>query len=115
MFWRMFACCHLRLVALCWAGAQWAAAGSVSALPGERIAVAAAPVVFVARKGTRNYMPDSPPPADASSDGNDAERQAKALADCIAIWDEKTHITKSKWREICHRQLKERGPQLTGH
>jgi hypothetical protein len=61
------------------------------------------------RKGTRAYKADgtqSAVPADAapakSPSGDDA------LAQCIATWDAGTHITPSKWREICVRQLKDR-------
>jgi hypothetical protein len=71
---------------------------------------------IAARKGTRNYAPDATPvQQDAGPAGAGAPSDAKALADCVAIWDAGTHITKSKWREICQRQLKERGPQLSVH
>ncbi len=70
---------------------------------------------FVARKGTRVYDADTEVSHDASRAGSDATSEAKALADCIAIWDQGTHITPGKWREICQRQLKERGTQLSGH
>ncbi len=31
----------------------------------------------------------------------------------MAIWDAATHITKSKWREICRRQVNERSAAHT--
>jgi hypothetical protein len=73
----------------------------------------------IARKGTRNYAPgeetapqDTTTDATASPEKPDAAAEAKALQDCIAIWDEKTHITQAHWKDICKRQLKERGAQL---
>ncbi len=65
----------------------------------------------VARKGTRNYyagegedltVPTTPSTETAASNHD-------ALKECMDIWDAATHITKSKWREICARQIRERG------
>jgi len=106
---------RLPVVALCCAIAQWAAAGPSLALPGSEPLAASSPDLLrlVARKGTRNYTSETGMSLpDTAADGPDP---AKALEDCIAIWDAGTHITKSKWREICKRQLKERGAQLTFH
>jgi hypothetical protein len=66
---------------------------------------------FVARKGTRNYVPGEDALTAPSGTGTDAAGGEKRdpLAECMAIWDAGTHITKSKWREICERQIKERG------
>lgn len=88
-----------------------ATGGSASALPGSAPAAASGPTLLqqIARKGTRSYVPDHIP--EDTTDTKTSE--AKALADCIEIWDEKTHISKSKWREICKRQLKERGALLS--
>jgi hypothetical protein len=60
----------------------------------------------VQRKGTRNYRPDGAEAAgtDAGSPTTTISRDEK-LTQCMATWDEGTHITKSKWREICLRQL----------
>lgn len=72
-------------------------------------------VQSVARKGTRAYTPDSSStamPDTTTTEKADPAAEAKALQDCIAIWDEKTHISPSKWKEICKRQLRERGAQL---
>ena len=58
------------------------------------------------RKGTRNYRPDgtAPPAADAGSQASTVSKDEK-LDQCMDTWDKGTHITKSKWREICLRQL----------
>ena len=60
----------------------------------------------VARKGTRSYMPDGAAPT-APSDSSEAQApgSSDALDQCMATWDAGTHISKSKWREICKRQL----------
>jgi hypothetical protein len=71
----------------------------------------ASPVIEVqARKGTRLYTPDGTgtapvAPADTATQAQSAE---EALEQCMNTWDTGTHITKSKWREICQRQLKDR-------
>jgi len=69
-----------------------------------------APIVEpVARKGTRAYRPDGAAPAvPADAAQGTAQSGDDALAQCIATWDAGTHITPSKWREICKRQLKDR-------
>jgi hypothetical protein len=89
-----------------------AAAAPSLALPGSKPVAEERPSVWqpAARKGTRNYVPDAGPAAtpDTTAPAADPAAHAKALEDCIAIWDAKTHITKSKWREICERQIKER-------
>ena len=67
----------------------------------------ASPLVEPAqRKGTRNYRPDGSAPAttDGGSQTSTISKNEK-LDQCMATWDEGTHITKSKWREICLRQL----------
>ena len=64
------------------------------------------------RKGTRLYRTDVP---DEGGDLSEAEEKTAAtheptaeerLDQCMASWDEKTHITKSSWRLICQRQIK---------
>ncbi len=64
-----------------------------------------------ARKGTRNYRDGEPatttPPVTTTSKANAAD-DADKLTQCMETWDAGTHITKSKWREICHRQLNDR-------
>jgi hypothetical protein len=62
----------------------------------------------VARKGTRAYTAGdttATPPVQAPL--TSPSTKDDALAQCISTWDAGTHITKSKWREICVRQLKE--------
>jgi hypothetical protein len=58
------------------------------------------------RKGTRNYRPDGSDPAaaDAGTQASTVSKNEK-LDQCMDTWDKGTHITKSKWREICLRQL----------
>lgn len=88
-----------------------AVAGPSFALPGGEPVAKSRPALWqpAARKGTRNYVPDTAPAATPdTAPATDPAAHAKALEDCIAIWDAKTHITKSKWREICERQIKER-------
>ncbi len=108
---------RLSVLALFGAIAQCAVAGPSLALPGSEPIAASGPVLLqlVTRKGTRNYFLEDGTAPEASPVGSDPASEAKALEDCIAIWDAGTHITKSKWREICQRQLKERGAQLSGH
>jgi hypothetical protein len=108
---------RLHVVALICATAPWVFCGPSFALPGSEPPAASklALVQLVARKGTRIYDAATETPHDTTSDQADQATEAQALADCIAIWDEGTHITKSKWGEICQRQLKERGAQLSGH
>lgn len=63
-----------------------------------------------ARKGTRNYRPgeDATTPATTTPMKSDEPSRSEKLAQCMETWDAGTHITKSKWREICIRQLNER-------
>lgn len=59
------------------------------------------------RKGTRTYVPEGGAVA-VPSDTSKEVSTSEALEQCMNTWDAKTHITKSKWREICQRQLKDR-------
>jgi hypothetical protein len=56
------------------------------------------------RKGTRNYRADGTTATDTTTTTTAASRDEK-LSQCMDTWDKGTHITKSKWREICLRQL----------
>lgn len=60
-----------------------------------------------ARKGTRIYRPgeDAAVPTDATTARSDSLSVKDKLSQCMDTWDKGTHITKSKWREICQRQL----------
>lgn len=65
------------------------------------------------RKGTRKYRADETPAATAPADSTTTAKsrgpsRADKLSQCMDTWDTGTHITKSKWREICQRQLNER-------
>jgi hypothetical protein len=60
----------------------------------------------VARKGTRAYAPDGA--AMAAGTQPQTSSTNDALEQCMATWDAGTHITKSNWKTICIRQLKER-------
>jgi len=95
------------LVMLCAAQAGDAAFAATAIAP---LRSDVAPVVEpVARKGTRAYRPDGAAPA-VPADASQAKSPAgdDALAQCIATWDAGTHISPSKWREICKRQLNDR-------
>ena len=62
----------------------------------------------VARKGTRAYTAgDTTATSPVEAPLTSPSTKDDALAQCISTWDAGTHITKSKWREICVRQLKE--------
>jgi hypothetical protein len=91
-----------------------------AALAGSPIAEAppgATPLVeSAARKGTRAYRPGDDaaaavPALPALPPQTKAPAGSDALDQCMGTWDAGTHITKSKWREICIRQLKDRDTQ----
>ncbi len=64
-------------------------------------------VQLVARKGTRKYVAGEDDALTVPS-GEAQRPERNSLEECMAIWDAGTHITKTKWREICKRQIKER-------
>jgi hypothetical protein len=70
----------------------------------EAVTVAEAAV----RKGTRAYRPEGPAAAttDVPAEPTPSASAKDKLDQCLDTWDAGTHITKSKWREICQRQLK---------
>ena len=73
----------------------------------------APPLVQLAgRKGARDYKAGE---ADALTvpSGTETAPKRNSLEECMAIWDAGTHITKSKWREICQRQINERADMDT--
>jgi hypothetical protein len=94
---------------------SWAATAPALAFSRSELMACPGPafVQLAARKGTRTYTPDdgatAATPQETAPAQPDPAAEAKALEDCIAIWDAGTHITKSKWREICQRQIKARG------
>ena len=65
------------------------------------------------RKGTRLYRPDESETYDPLVEGEEkatATHEPTAeerIDECMASWYEKTHITKSGWRLICQRQIKD--------
>jgi hypothetical protein len=83
---------------------------------------------LAARKGTRNFRADdadapgapststtpaSPDkPADAAAAANPDDTHS--LENCMATWDKGTHISKSRWREICQRNANDRGQTEAG-
>lgn len=84
------------------------APAAAAPLPDKSIAK---PIVRrVARRGTRNYVPgDAEALTVPSTDpGGDAADNRDRLEECMATWDVATHISQSKWREICERQIRER-------
>jgi hypothetical protein len=102
-----------RLALLC-AIAQGAAGPSL-ALPRNEATTATGHtlVQLIARKGTRSYSPgDATTSQDTTPAKPDPAVEEKALQDCIRTWDAATHITQSHWKEICKRQVEERGAQL---
>ena len=72
---------------------------------------ASEPVVQrVARKGTRNYDSGDSDIGTVPSTimTNNEVTDRDLLKECMGTWDAATHITKSKWGEICERQIRER-------
>ena len=67
---------------------------------------------IAARKGTRNYRPDSAPPLAPVNTGSQSQdatsNNTQTLEECMATWDQDTHMTKNAWRETCQRLMKER-------
>lgn len=62
------------------------------------------------RKGTRNYKADdltATGPSSSTATKTDGLSFKDKLNQCMDTWDAGTHITKSKWREICKRQLED--------
>jgi hypothetical protein len=96
---------------LVFAAASDTATAQGSAAPSTIFAKPASQVVMVTgRPGTRNYEPDDVGAAtlakhDASSSAETPEAWQQRLEECMASWDNKTHITKDDWRKICVREL----------
>lgn len=64
------------------------------------------------RKGTRKFRAGEAPTTTPSADSTTTAKRsgltrADKLSQCMDTWDTGTHITKSKWRQICERQLNE--------
>ena len=64
------------------------------------------------RRGTRLCRPDDSESYDPLVEGEEKATATheptpeERLEECMASWNEKTHITKSSWRLICQRQIK---------
>ena len=92
---------------------------------------------LAARKGTRNFrtddadtpgapststapaLPDKPADAPDTADVPDTAAapdpaDTHSLENCMATWDKGTHISKSRWREICQRNANDRGQAEAG-
>jgi len=72
---------------------------------------ASATLNVAARKGTRNYRSDGDSTTTTKPSATDVNPSAgtspaEKIAQCMETWDAGTHISKSKWREICQRQLR---------
>ena len=96
----------MALVAVATASAATATPSTAQATPDIAQATEQA-----ARKGTRNYRPGDAPlttPGAGTQAQDTGPSRADKLSQCMDTWDKGTHITKSKWREICVRQLNER-------
>jgi hypothetical protein len=77
---------------------------------------------LAARKGTRNFRPDDAGAPDAGAAGApsaatppskledkpETPADSGSLEGCMATWDKGTHISKSRWREICQRNANDR-------
>ena len=65
------------------------------------------------RRGTRLYRPGDTESDDPLVEGEEKTTATheptteERLEECMASWDEKTHITRSGWRLICQRQIKD--------
>jgi hypothetical protein len=93
------------LVLLCTVQAGHAAPAGPSVSP--PLASISPNLAQVARKGTRLYTPEDAAPAVPADSATQARSTEDALKQCMDTWDAGTHIAKSKWREICQRQLKD--------
>ncbi len=67
-------------------------------------------VIVTGRKGTRGYEPDDIGTTalakdDASSFAGTPEARQQKIEECMASWDNKTHIAKDDWKKICIREL----------
>jgi hypothetical protein len=63
----------------------------------------AAPAGSTAATGT-SAAADLPPPATTSSIAG-SDSKAKQLADCMAVWEPRTHMTKAQWKRTCKTEL----------
>lgn len=69
------------------------------------IAMSAAAVADPTPQTDANVAPD-PPPVTTGSINLDPTPEQR-MADCMAVWEPRTHMTKSEWRRTCKTTLKE--------
>ncbi len=69
------------------------------------IAVSAAALADPAVPSDAN-VPPAPPAVTTGSINLDPTPEQR-MADCMAVWEPRTHMTKSEWRRTCKTTLKE--------
>ena len=69
------------------------------------IAMSAAAVADPAAQAAADVPPDTP--AVTTGSVNLDPTPAQRMADCMAIWEPRTHMTKNEWRRTCKTTLKE--------
>ena len=72
---------------------------------GGAIAVSAAAIADPAPPADTAGPPD--PPAVTTGSVNLDPTPEQRMADCMAIWEPRTHMTKNEWRRTCKTTLKE--------
>jgi len=72
---------------------------------GGAIAVSAAAIADPAPPADTAVPPD--PPAVTTGSVNLDPTPEQRMADCMAIWEPRTHMTKNEWRRTCKTTLKE--------
>ena len=102
----LIALCALPLGAAANAG-TWAAMTMSDATPNDT----GVTQDIAARKGTRNFRSDggsatTTTPSTTDINPSAGTSPAEKIRQCMETWDTGTHISKSKWREICQRQLR---------
>lgn len=69
------------------------------------LAMSAAAVADPAALADANVAPD--PPMVTTGSINLDPTPEQRMADCMAVWEPRTHMTKSEWRRTCKTTLKE--------
>jgi hypothetical protein len=69
------------------------------------IAMSAAAVADPAAQAAAQVPPDTPAVATGSINLDPTPEQR--MADCMAIWEPRTHMTKKEWRRTCKTTLRE--------
>ena len=101
---------RISLIALC--ALPLAAAADAGTWAVQSVTDATAHHEVAARRGTRNYRPDggtattTTPSTAVTAPSASGMSLSDKLDQCMETWDAGTHISKSKWREICQRQLR---------